>query len=69
MKRRKQKPDALLRRFQTTCGWCGPVTGLDSEARRNGDDFMYMTCTEACARSLKTAFQREIEIGKGLGLT
>jgi hypothetical protein len=112
MKRRKKKPDALLHRFQTTCGWCGrkippdtevfggggkarpdidltahaghvlavqlvtldktvlvAVTGLDSEARRNGDDFMYMTCSEACARSLKTAFEREIEIGKGLGLT
>jgi hypothetical protein len=39
------------------------VTGLDSEARRHGDDFMYMTCTEACAGSLKTAFHREIEIG------
>jgi len=44
------------------------VTGLDSEARRQGDDFVYMTCSEACARNLKTAFESEIEMGKRLGL-
>ena len=45
------------------------VTGLDSAARRDGHDFVYMTCSEACARSLKTAFEGEIEMGKRLGLT
>ncbi len=44
------------------------ITGLDSDARRDGHDFMYMTCSEACARSLKTAFESEIEVGKRLGL-
>ena len=44
------------------------VAGLDSEARRDGHDFVYMTCSEACARSLKTAFEGEIEMGKRLGL-
>jgi hypothetical protein len=44
------------------------VTGLDSEARRHGDDFMYMTCSEACARSLKTALESEIEMAKRQGL-
>jgi hypothetical protein len=44
------------------------VAGLDSEARREGQDFMYMTCSAACARSLKAAFECEIEMGKRLGL-
>jgi len=38
----------------------------DSEARRAGHDFMDMTCSETCARSLKTAFERDLEMGKGL---
>jgi hypothetical protein len=42
------------------------VCSEDSEARREGHDFMYMTCSEACARSLKTAFEGEIEMGKRL---
>jgi hypothetical protein len=45
------------------------VTGLDSEARRAGDDFMYMTCSEDCARNMKAAFDRDIEMGKRSGLT
>ena len=44
------------------------VTGLDSDARRDGHDFVYMTCSEACARSMKTAFEGEIEMGKRLDL-
>jgi hypothetical protein len=44
------------------------VAGLDSAARREGYDFVYMTCGEACARSLKTAFESEIEKRKRLGL-
>jgi hypothetical protein len=44
------------------------IAGLDSEARRDGYDFVYMTCSEGCARSLKTAFDGEIERGKRLGL-
>jgi hypothetical protein len=45
------------------------VAGLDSEARREGSDFVYMTCSEDCARSLKTAFEGEIELGKRMGLS
>jgi hypothetical protein len=44
------------------------VSGLDSEARRDGKDFVYMTCSEACARALKAAFEGEIQIGKRMGL-
>ena len=44
------------------------VTALDSEARREGYDFMYMTCSEPCARGLKSAFEHDIEIGNDLDL-
>jgi len=44
------------------------VTGIDSVARREGDDFVYMTCSEACARNMKAAFDSEIEMAKRLGL-
>jgi hypothetical protein len=43
------------------------VAGLDSEARREGYDFVYMACSEACARSLQAAFERDIEFGRELG--
>ena len=111
MKRRKKKPDALLRRFQTTCGWCGrkippdtevfggggkarpdidltahaghvlpvylvgldktvlvAVASLDSDARSDGHDFVYLTCSAACASALRAAFQGEIELGNRMGL-
>ncbi len=42
------------------------VCGPDSEARREGHDFLYLTGSEACARSLKMAFEGEIEMGKRL---
>lgn len=42
------------------------VSALDSDAKREGHDFMYMTCSEACARNLKAAFEGEIELGKRL---
>jgi hypothetical protein len=45
------------------------VAGVDSEARREGYDFVYMTCSEECARNLKTAFERDIETGTRSGLT
>ena len=45
------------------------VAGLDSEARREGYDFVYMTCSEGCARNLKTALERDLEMGKRSGLT
>src|SRR5262245_27135061 len=40
--------------------------GLDSDAKREGKDFVYMTCSEACARNLKAAFECEIEVRKRL---
>ena len=42
------------------------ISGLDSEARRQGKVFVYMTCSESCALSLKSALESDIEIGKRL---
>jgi hypothetical protein len=44
------------------------VAGLDSEARREGADLVYMTCSEDCARNLNAAFARDIEMAKQSGL-
>ena len=44
------------------------VTGLDSEARRDGHDFVSMTCSEECALSLRSAFEDDIELGQQAGL-
>ena len=40
------------------------VAGKDSEARREGYDFVYMTCSKACAEKLREAFQKDIELVK-----
>jgi hypothetical protein len=44
------------------------VPGPGSDARRDGHDLVYLTCSRACAEQLRTAFQGEIELGKRLGL-
>jgi len=40
------------------------VSAMNSQARREGHDFMYMTCSQACAQRLKEAFQADIDFGK-----
>jgi hypothetical protein len=44
------------------------VTGADSEARREGNDFVYMACSMECATAMKQALQDDIDLGKQLGL-
>jgi hypothetical protein len=44
------------------------VAGLDSEAKRDGCDFVCMTCSAACAGLLREAFQGEIKLADSLGL-
>jgi hypothetical protein len=44
------------------------VSGVDSQARREGRDFVYMTCSEFCGRQLHDAFQTDIDVGKQTGL-
>ncbi|MEW6419325.1 MAG: hypothetical protein AB1480_14635 [Nitrospirota bacterium] len=38
------------------------VTTSDSEAKREGYDLMFMTCSQRCAKSLKKTLQKEKEI-------
>ena len=38
----------------------------DSDARRDGYDFMFMTCSEACAAELQSTMNAEIALGNAL---
>lgn len=38
------------------------VTGLDSEAKKQGNDLMFMTCSLPCAEELKSALERERDV-------
>jgi uncharacterized protein (DUF1778 family) len=38
------------------------VTASDSEARQQGNDLMFMTCSEACAEQLRDALREEKEL-------
>jgi hypothetical protein len=39
------------------------IAGLDSEARRDGYDFAWMTCSRACAERLQAALRAELDAG------
>lgn len=43
------------------------VATRDSEAKKRGDDLVFMTCSDRCGKDLKTAMEQEIEIGNQLG--
>jgi hypothetical protein len=38
------------------------VTGVDSEARKQGNELLFMTCSEACAQALREALLAEKEV-------
>jgi hypothetical protein len=40
------------------------VTAQGSEARSNGNDGMFLVCSEGCAKKLKRALEKEISLGK-----
>ena len=40
------------------------VATEDSEAKKDGGDIGFMTCSESCAQSLTTTLQKEIDFGK-----
>jgi hypothetical protein len=44
------------------------VPGEESDAKRDGHDFVFMTCSASCGAAMKLAFQGEIQLGKELGL-
>jgi hypothetical protein len=39
------------------------VTGFDSEAKAEGKDVVFMTCSDVCGREIKTAFENELARG------
>ena len=42
------------------------VPGADSDARRDGYDFMFMVCSEECGQDMKAALDEEISLGNTL---
>jgi hypothetical protein len=39
------------------------VSAFDSNAKKEGNDLMFMVCSEACGRQLQTAVARELARG------
>ena len=42
------------------------VVSADSEAAREGKDFVFMTCSETCAAALKAAVGEDVQLGREL---
>jgi hypothetical protein len=40
------------------------VTAQGSEARSNGNDCMFLVCSEGCGKKLKRVLEKEISSGK-----
>jgi hypothetical protein len=40
------------------------VTTKDSEAKINGNDGMFLVCSEECGKKLKSVLENEISLGK-----
>ena len=40
------------------------VTAKGSEARNNGNDGMFLICSERCGKKLKSVLEKEISLGK-----
>ena len=40
------------------------VTAQGSEARNNGNDGMFLICSERCGKKLKSVLEKEISLGK-----
>ena len=69
----KLKPDIDLSEYQSHCieielatgkkQACMMVTAKDSQARKEGNDGMFMVCSEKCGQDLKEGLQKEIELG------
>jgi predicted nucleic acid-binding Zn ribbon protein len=45
------------------------VAGSDSEAKRQGYDVVFQTCSEECGKALMSALQNEIKVGNRGGTT
>ena len=70
----KLKPDVDLSEYESHCIQIGlvseekplymMVTTKDSEAKINGNDGMFLVCSEGCGKKLKTVLETAISIGK-----
>lgn len=46
---------------------CMMVTAEGSEAKNNGNDAMFLFCSEACGEKLKDVLEKEISLGEMFG--
>ena len=70
----KLRPDVDLFEYESHCIQIGlvseekplymMVTTKDSEAKINGNDGMFLVCSEGCGKKLKTVLETAISIGK-----
>ena len=68
------KPDVDLSEYESHCIQIGliseekpvymMVTAQGSEAKNNGNDGMFLVCSEGCGQKLKTVLEKEISLGK-----
>jgi hypothetical protein len=70
----KLKPDVDLSEYESHCIQIGlvseekpvymMVTAQGSEARSDGNDCMFLVCSEGCGKKLKRVLEKEISSGK-----
>ena len=70
----KLKPDVDLSEYESHCIQIGlvseekpvymMVTAQGSQARNNGNDGMFLVCSEGCGKKLKSVLEKEISLGK-----
>ena len=70
----KLKPEIDLSGYQSHCieiglatekkQVCMMVTAKDSQAHNEGNDGMFMVCSEKCGQNLEESLQNEVKLGK-----
>ena len=70
----KLKPDVDLSEYESHCIQIGlvseekpiymMVTAQGSDARKDGNDGMFLVCSKGCAKKLKRVLEKEISSGK-----
>jgi hypothetical protein len=70
----KLNPDVDLSEYESHCIQIGlvseekpvymMVTAQGSQARNNGNDGMFLVCSEGCGKKLKRVLEKEISLGK-----
>ena len=70
----KLRPDLDLSEYESHCIQIGlvseekpvymMVTAPGSEARNNGNEGMFLVCSEGCGKKLKNVLEKEISLGK-----